>query len=558
MAKIQDFRRKPRKIISLLLGICTACLTSVPVQANQKIFFTYDPLNVSLRVDSLELFATQGKINKNLAFYLQFATSEQQKAFREALTKQIPLSPVVISRFFNTSIGEDILTRLGRGITIQGGRNGKYALRAAFVQAAFEPKGFTLINVLKKLPTDMQLQGELLLGFAQEASRFVNATETLITEFRQLTKEEAATDPPVDYAKLPDLRKSGPYAVKKEVWNLTDTTRNRSLYADIYIPQTQGGRIPVIVFSHGLASRPEDYAQGFEKLASHGFLIAAPQHPGSDSIWAKEVLEGYHRDAFDLNDFINRHKDISFMIDELERRNASQFQNRLDLQNIGMAGHSFGGYTGLAIAGAEIDFDHLKKDCDRLYSGINVALLLECRALDLPRETYNFRDERVTAVFVANPVNRGIFGQKGLSKITIPIMLGSGSYDPATPPALEQATSFTWLSSPQKYWAMVEGQAHVNFSELDAGLSKSVESLTQLTLPSQELIVDYASSLEIAFFEIYLNQNEKFRPYLQSAYAEYLSQGEEFKLDFISGASVPKLVEAIEDFKRKNGSWSSK
>jgi predicted dienelactone hydrolase len=558
MAKIQDFRRKPRKIISLLLGICTACLASVPVQANQKIFFTYDPINISLRVDSLELFATQGKINKNLAFYLQFATSEQQKAFREALTKQIPLSPVVISRFFNTSIGEDILTRLGRGITIQGGRNGKYALRAAFVQAAFEPKGFTLINVLKKLPTDMQLQGELLLGFAQEASRFVNATETLITEFRQLTKEEAATDPPVDYAKLPDLRQSGPYAVKKEVWNLMDTTRNRSLYADIYIPQTQGGRIPVIVFSHGLASRPEDYAQGFEKLASHGFLIAAPQHPGSDSIWAKEVLEGYHREAFDLNDFINRPKDISFMIDELERRNASQFQNRLDLQNIGMAGHSFGGYTGLAIAGAEIDFDHLKKDCDRLYSGINVALLLECRALDLPRETYNFRDERVTAVFVANPVNRGIFGQKGLSKITIPIMLGSGSYDPATPPALEQATSFTWLSSPQKYWAMVEGQAHVNFSELDAGLSKSVESLTQLTLPSQELIVDYASSLEIAFFEIYLNQNEKFRPYLRSSYAEYLSQGEEFKLDFISEASVPKLVEAIEDFKRKNGSWSSK
>ena len=553
MAKIHDLRHKPQKIISILLGVCTACLASVPVHANQKIFFTYDPLNFSLRVDSLELFATEGKINKNLEFYLQFATPEQQKAFREALTKQIPLSPVVISRFFNTSIGEDILTRLGRGITIQGGRNGKYALRAAFLQAAFEPKGFTLINVLKKLPTDMQLQGELLLGFAQEASRFVNATETLITEFRQLTKEEAATDPPVDYAKLPDLRQSGPYAVKKEVWNLTDTTRNRSLYADIYIPQTQGGRIPVIVFSHGLASRPEDYAQGFEKLASHGFLIAAPQHPGSDSIWAKEVLEGYHRDAFDLNDFINRPKDISFMIDELERRNASQFQNRLDLQNIGMAGHSFGGYTGLAIAGAEIDFGHLKKDCDRLYSGINVALLLECRALDLPRETYNFRDERVTAVFVANPVNRGIFGQKGLSKITIPIMLGSGSYDPATPPALEQATSFTWLSSPQKYWAMVEGQAHVNFSELDAGLSKSIESLTQLTLPSQDLIVDYASSIQIAFFEVYLNQNEKFRPYLQSAYAEYLSQGEEFKLDFISGASVPKLVEAIEVFKRKNG-----
>jgi len=404
----------------------------------------------------------------------------------------------------------------------------------------------------------MQLQGELLLGFARQASLFVEATETLIGEFRKLTAEESATDPRVDYSKLSDLREAGPYQFTKQVWNLTDASRNRSLYVDVYVPQSQGGRIPVVVFSHGLASRPEDYAKGLERLASYGFLVAAPQHPGSDSIWAKEVLEGYHREAFDLKDFINRPKDISFVLDELERRNASQFQNRLDLQNVGMGGHSFGGYTALAIAGAEIDFAHLKKECDQLYSGINVALLLECRALDLPREAYNFRDKRVTAVFAANPVNRGIFGQKGLSKITIPIMLGSGSYDPATPPALEQAASFTWLGSPQKYWAMVEGQAHVNFSELDAGLSKSIESLTQLTLPSQDLITDYASSIQIPFFEVYLNQNEKFRPYLQSSYAEYLSQGKEFKLDFISQASVPKLVDAIERFKREHGGFSSK
>ncbi|MGL5036049.1 MAG: alpha/beta hydrolase, partial [Microcystaceae cyanobacterium] len=470
----------------------------------------------------------------------------------QALTKKIDLSPVVISRFFNTSIGEDILTRLGKGITIEGGRNGKYAIRAAFVQAAFDPQGFTLINVLKKLPTNMEFQGELLVGFAKEANKFILATETLIKELRQLTAQEATTDRPVNYAQLTDLRQVGPYKVTKQTWKLKDTNRDRALYVDVYIPQSTNAKMPVVVFSHGLASRPEDYAKGLERLASYGFLVAAPQHPGSDTIWAKEVLEGYHREVFDLNDFINRPKDISFVIDELERRNATQFQNRLDLQNVGMGGHSFGGYTALAIAGAEIDFEHLKQDCDRLYSGINVALLLECRALDLPKQTYNFRDNRVKAVFAANPVNRGIFGPKGLSKITIPIMLGSGSYDPATPPALEQAASFTWLGSPQKYWAMVEGQAHVNFSELDAGLSKSIESLTQLTLPSQDLITDYASSIQIPFFEVYLNQNEKFRPYLQSAYAVYLSLDKEFKLDLISQTSIPKLIEAIDKFKREN------
>ncbi len=540
------------KLSHLLLGISAICLTVIPVRAAEELFFVYGPLNFSIEVSSLDLFAKEGKVNKNLEFYLQFVTPEQKAAFREALTKKIDLSPVVVSRFFNTSIGEDILTRVGRAITIQGGSNGKFALRAAFVQAAFDPEGFTLINVLKKLPTNMEFQGEALSGLVRETNKIVLATETLSKELRRLTAEEAATDRPVDYSQLTDLRQVGPYQVTKQVWNLTDTSRNRRLYADVYVPQSPQGKMSVVVFSHGLASRPEDYAEGLERLASHGFLVVAPQHPGSDSIWAKDVLEGYHGEAFDLNEFINRPKDISFVIDELERRNGAQFQNRLDLQNVGMGGHSFGGYTALAIAGAEIDFEHLKQECERLYSGVNVALLLQCRALDLPRQTYNFRDSRVKAVFAANPVNRGIFGPKGLSKITIPVMFGSGSYDPATPPALEQAASFTWLGSDQKYWAMVEGQAHVNFSELDAGLSKSVESLTQLTLPSQDSITSYASSIQIPFFEVYLNQNDKFRPYLQSAYAEYLSQDQEFKLDLISKASIPKLIDVIEKFKREH------
>ncbi|MEB3309178.1 MAG: alpha/beta hydrolase [Snowella sp.] len=553
MMKFPRLSSKSGRIPSFLLGLCTAFLTSLPAHSAEKIFFVYPPLNLSIRTNSLEQYAQQGKINSDLGFYFQFTTPEQQAAFKEALTKRIDLDPVVISRFFNTNIGEDILTRIGKGITIHGGRNGKYAIRAAFVQAAMAPDGFTLLNVLKKLPTDMQIQGEYVLGFAQEAQKIVLATETLITEFSQLTAEEAATDPRVDYAQLPDLRKAGPYQVNKQVWNLTDPSRNRSLYADIYIPQSlPAGRIPVIVFSHGLASRPEDYRTGLERLASYGFLIAAPQHPGSDSIWAKETLAGYHKDAFDLDEFINRPKDISFILDELERRNATEFQNRLDLQKVGIGGHSFGGYTALAIAGAEIDFDHLQQDCDRLYSGLNIALLLECQALKLPRKNYNFRDNRVQAVFAANPVNRGIFGQKGLAKIAIPTLLGSGSYDPATPPALEQASSFTWLTTPQKYWAMVEGQAHVNFSELDAGLTQSLESLEHLTLPSQTLITSYATAIEIPFFQLYINKNEQFRPYLQSAYAEYLSQGEEFKLDFISQASSGKLAKIIEDFKRKH------
>ncbi len=77
------------------------------------------------------------------------------------------------------------------------------------------------------------------------------------------------------------------------------------------------------------------------------------------------MLEGYYRNIFDRDEFINRPKDISYVIDELERRNDNEFQARLDLTNIGM-----GGYTALAVAGAEIDFLNLEQACQRYTANV--------------------------------------------------------------------------------------------------------------------------------------------------------------------------------------------
>lgn len=542
------------KIKQLFLGFFLTLLTSIPVKSAEKIYLSYGPLMLSLRTESLEAFAKNGTINKDLGFYLERVTPEKQAAFRAALLKKADVDPVLVSRFFNSKMGETILTRTGKGVTIQGGSNGGYALRGAIVSAAFDPEGLTLLNVLKKSPTNIQFQGELLEGLAQEVDKLILATQTLVTKMEEWTNQEAANDLPVDYGTLSDLRKPGIYEVKKQVWNLTDKSRNRTFYVDVYVPQNLTKEtIPVLIFSHGLSSRPEDYSEGLEHLASYGYLVAAPQHPGSDSIYLQEMFAGYHRDIFDLNDFINRPKDISYVIDELERRNKPEFQGKLDLENVGLGGHSFGGYTVLAIAGATIDFENLQQDCDRLYSGINIANLLECRALELPRQDYNFRDDRVKAVFAANPVNRSIFGQQGLRKIAIPIMLGSGSDDPAAPPALEQAASFTWLTVPDKYWMLIEGQAHVNFTKLDGQIKQTIDSMAHISLPSQTLIGSYVDGMSVAFFEVYIGNNKSYQPYLQSSYAQYLSQGQTFKLDFISEASSNKLADAIKEFKQSFG-----
>ncbi|MGK7874040.1 MAG: alpha/beta hydrolase [Xenococcaceae cyanobacterium] len=545
------FRRWVR---SLALGMISAVVTAIPVSAAERIYFNYGALGLSIGVDSLETFAKEGTINKELDFYLRRVSEEDQAKFREALLKREDINPVQLYRFLSTPMGEEILTQIGNLINIQGGRNGKYGIRAAVFQAAADPEGLTILNFMRKFPTNMQLNTDNILEVAELVETVVSATRVMIEEMSNLAAAEAAAEDPVDFSTLPDIRLPGEFSVVKQTLTLIDQSRDRKFQVDLYKPQRwRPGKTPVVVISHGLASSPEDFGKRAQHLASYGYLVALPQHPGSDFTQLQAMLAGYSREIFKLNEFIDRPLDVSYVLDELERRNQFEFQGKLNLQEVGVFGHSFGGYTALAVAGAQIDFEQLEKDCDRIIWDPNLSLLLQCRALKLPRKAYNFRDNRVKAVLAANPVNSSIFGPKGLSRIQIPVLLGAGSQDPATPAVLEQIRSFTWLTAPNKYLALVEGQAHVNFSQLDAGTKALIESLPNLRLPDQDLIDDYGNSMSLAFLEVYIANNvDEYGPYLQSSYGKYISK-DPFNLYFIGSASVDELTQAILDFKAREG-----
>lgn len=538
----------PISLKALTLSLCSIVLTAMPVVAAEEIILTYGPWRGSVRINSLETFAKDSTINSNLRFFLGRFDQQQQDKFKEALVKRIDVSPILLSRFFNSEIGEDILTRVGRGITIQGGRNGKYALRAAIVQAAFEPEGLTLLNVLRKFPTNMQLRGEFILELSNRIDRIIQATNFFTEKMAQLSAQAAQSNT-VNFSQLPDLRQPGKLNFRQETFTLTDSVRKRSFYVILYVPQTwRTDKTPVVIFSHGLGSRPEDFEDAAKHLASYGYVVAIPQHPGSDTQRKQALINGFAREIFDINEFTDRPQDISSVIDELERRNQKEFNGRLDLENVGVAGHSFGGYTAFAVAGAEINFDYLQSVCDRSEPGLNVSLLLQCRALSLPRQSYQFRDSRVKAVLTKNPFYSAIFGQQGLAPIQIPVMIIGGNFDPATPFVLEQVTAFTWLTTPNKYLGLQEGQAHINLSQLDAGITQVLDAIPQLTLPESELLASYHNPMIVAFFEVYIRNNAEFRPYLTSAYGEYLSQNQPFKFYLIDSSSEPALQQAIKDF----------
>ncbi|WP_432809091.1 alpha/beta hydrolase [Pantanalinema sp. GBBB05] len=534
----------------------SALLTALPGQAAEKLTFFYGPFVQSVQVSSLNVFAQNGSINSDLEFYFKLAKADTktQQEFRQALTARLNLDPVLLSRLFYSELGEGILTNIGRYIQIPQQGNGMNALRSALIMSALDADGLTLLNFINKYPTNLYLDIGLGLQGFQKLEKVVQATDFFIDKMAKFSANEAAGST-FDYASMPDLRQPGPYQTRQHRWVLNDQNRDRQFYVIVVQPEPlPQENNPVILISHGLGSRPEDFVDKAQQLASYGFVVALPQHPGSDSEQVQKLQQGLSRSYFLDSEFIDRPKDLSYVIDELERRNQTEFSGRLNLQAVGVAGHSFGGYGVLAVAGATIDFEHLQQACDRPFAYLDTALLLECRALQLPRETYNFRDERVKVVFAGNPVNYGIFGPQGLGQIQIPTFIVGGSDDPATPTVFEQARSFPALTAPTKYLALVEGQAHVNLAQLDAGVTKMLDSIPGLKLAHPELLRGYADGMLVAFFKTHLVNDRRYQPYMQSSYAAYLSRDQPFKVFVISNKSNDVFKQALTEFRAKHGS----
>ena len=143
-----------------------------------------------------------------------------------------------------------------------------------------------------------------------------------------------------------------------EIWRAdwSDAKRNRSVPAKIYYPKGDGP-FPIIVFSHGLGGTREGYEYLGTYWSAHGYVSVHLQHIGSDdSVWRGGGMQAMARAANGKNS-LDRAADVSFAIDQLETLNKDAdfpLRGKLDLQKIGMAGHSFGANTTLLVSGLKL------------------------------------------------------------------------------------------------------------------------------------------------------------------------------------------------------------
>jgi predicted dienelactone hydrolase len=89
----------------------------------------------------------------------------------------------------------------------------------------------------------------------------------------------------------PALAGPGPLPVRRDTLNLPVTYRPLPLEVVVIRPSQQAsGRL--VVISHGLWDGPESFAGWSRHLASHGYTVLLPRHPGSDRTQQQAMLSG--------------------------------------------------------------------------------------------------------------------------------------------------------------------------------------------------------------------------------------------------------------------------
>lgn len=216
-----------------------------------------------------------------------------------------------------------------------------------------------------------------------------------------------------------DPAAEGPHAVETLAFpDLVDPQRNRNVPIKIHLPQG-AGPFPIVVVSHGAGGNWDaNYAQAHH-LASHGYLVMAVEHVGSNTQVLKRSwrflanLKAMTRDPAEV---LSRPRDITFALDQAQawHRTHERLRGRFDLERIGMLGHSYGAYTTLVSCGMRPAIDWLEPPPT---PGTGLG----------PRR----RDERVRCGVALSPQGPGapFFHAASYASLATPLLGISGSRD---------------------------------------------------------------------------------------------------------------------------------
>jgi predicted dienelactone hydrolase len=307
-----------------------------------------------------------------------------------------------------------------------------------------------------------------------------------------------------------DYSQIGQYAVNViELNNNIDLIRNRNVPIKIHYP-IEKGIYPLIIISHGAGGNWDTHYALAHHLATHGFIVFCLEHIGSDT----KILKRNFRIFKNLNDMIHdgkevlgRPKDVSYAINQAIIWNQSNesLKNKIDTQNIGVLGHSFGAFTSMVIAGMKPALDWLEPK-DNYGKGIGEDM----------------KDNRVKACIALSPQGVGdpFFIKESFSSLSTPLLGISGTEDKqqgGLPPIGRYNAFDYWSGNGNNIFVWLSNAHHLDFSDSEGGETQGINS------KNRKEVEKVVRATTLLFFNKYLKNdntalnlisNDGLKPYL--------------------------------------------
>ncbi|MDZ4197960.1 MAG: dienelactone hydrolase [Kiritimatiellia bacterium] len=228
-------------------------------------------------------------------------------------------------------------------------------------------------------------------------------------------------------------------------FTIRDAERDRDIPVRVYLPAATNA--PVLLFSHGLGGSRENGAYLGRHWAAQGYVALFLQHLGSDeSIWKNVPAEKRRksiREAMSGKNLKLRAQDVTATLNQLAIWNSEEghaLGGRLDLNRVGMSGHSFGALTTQAVSGQVFPLGLLKST-----------------------------DPRIRAAIAFSPSSPRVGRtKKAFGEVAIPWLLMTGTKDVAQVGNIDlesRLAVFPALPPGHKYELVLDGAEHSAFGE---------------------------------------------------------------------------------------------
>jgi dienelactone hydrolase len=274
-------------------------------------------------------------------------------------------------------------------------------------------------------------------------------------------------------AALPAWADDGGVEVIDHDW--VDAQRGRAVPVRLYWPAAAAaqGKVPLVVFSHGIGGSRFGYSYLGRHFAEQGIASLHLQHVGSDrSLWSGSgwSLLGRLHDAAQEREAVARVMDLRFALDRLL---AGDNGAHIDAGRIVAAGHSYGANTTLLATGARV-----MRDGERL----------------------DLSDARIKAAIVisAPPFYGEAEPGKILAGVTVPTLHITATEDVIRIPgyysaAADRVAVFDATGSPRKLLAVFTGGSHSVFT--DRSMAGGATLNPQIKAATKELSLAFMKSV---------------------------------------------------------------